>query len=225
MSGPAPAAVGAWQRTRSEPERPRCEAARAGETLAVLPMKATTGPLPTGPGWIYEVKWDGMRGPWPRWRPRVCTGGAPTAGSAPRRSRTGWSPEALAPVEATLDGEVVAFDDERRPELRPAAAPHARGRPRRRRPCVGPATFPSSTCVRPAAPRRHRPDAIARDRRRVPPRPARRDRRLVADVRHQLRRRRGVLKARAERGLEGVVAKRPAVPLRARPAVTRLAAR
>ena len=24
-------------------------------------MKATTGLLPAGPGWIYEVKWDGMR--------------------------------------------------------------------------------------------------------------------------------------------------------------------
>ena len=29
--------------------------------MAVLPMKATTGLLPAGPGWVYEVKWDGMR--------------------------------------------------------------------------------------------------------------------------------------------------------------------
>jgi bifunctional non-homologous end joining protein LigD len=80
-------------------------------------MKATTGPLPTGPGWIYEVKWDGMR---------VVTEVAPSGVH-------GWSvnglectaafPElepladALAPVEATLDGEVVALDDEGRPSF------------------------------------------------------------------------------------------------------------
>jgi bifunctional non-homologous end joining protein LigD len=27
----------------------------------VLPMLATTGPLPDGPGWAYELKWDGVR--------------------------------------------------------------------------------------------------------------------------------------------------------------------
>ncbi|ALL81715.1 DNA ligase [Pseudonocardia sp. EC080619-01] len=27
----------------------------------MLPMLATPGPLPTGPGWSFEVKWDGMR--------------------------------------------------------------------------------------------------------------------------------------------------------------------
>ena len=25
------------------------------------PMLATAGPLPTGPGWAYEFKWDGVR--------------------------------------------------------------------------------------------------------------------------------------------------------------------
>src|SRR5829696_9157267 len=28
---------------------------------AVQPMLATAGPLPTGPGWAYEFKWDGVR--------------------------------------------------------------------------------------------------------------------------------------------------------------------
>lgn len=32
----------------------------AGRTIA--PMKAAPGELPTGDGWIYELKWDGMRG-------------------------------------------------------------------------------------------------------------------------------------------------------------------
>ena len=27
----------------------------------VQPMLATAGPLPTGPGWAYEFKWDGVR--------------------------------------------------------------------------------------------------------------------------------------------------------------------
>src|SRR5215475_1095031 len=27
----------------------------------VLPMLASAGPLPTGPGWAYELKWDGVR--------------------------------------------------------------------------------------------------------------------------------------------------------------------
>ena len=27
----------------------------------LVPMKATSGELPTGEGWTYEVKWDGMR--------------------------------------------------------------------------------------------------------------------------------------------------------------------
>jgi len=27
----------------------------------VPPMLATPGPLPEGPGWAYEFKWDGIR--------------------------------------------------------------------------------------------------------------------------------------------------------------------
>jgi bifunctional non-homologous end joining protein LigD len=80
-------------------------------------MKATTGPLPTGPGWIYEVKWDGMR---------VITDVTPSTvrgWSANGRECTAAFPElapladALAPVEATLDGEMVALDDEGRPSF------------------------------------------------------------------------------------------------------------
>jgi bifunctional non-homologous end joining protein LigD len=79
-------------------------------------MKATTGPLPTGPGWIYEVKWDGMR---------AVTEVAPAgvrAWSANGRDSTAAFPElgALAdalPVEATVDGELVALDDEGRPSF------------------------------------------------------------------------------------------------------------
>src|SRR5918994_1730517 len=68
-------------------------------------MKATSGELPTGPGWIYEVKWDGMR---------VIADVAPDgvhAWTSNGRDATVAFPElaslggALAPVEATLAGE------------------------------------------------------------------------------------------------------------------------
>ena len=80
-------------------------------------MKATSGPLPTGDQWIYEVKWDGMR---------VLTEVSPDGVRAwsSRGLDAGPSfPElralagALAPVEATLDGEVVALDAEGRPSF------------------------------------------------------------------------------------------------------------
>ena len=80
-------------------------------------MKATTGVLPAGAGWVYEVKWDGMR---------VITEVTPSGvhcWSANGKDCTPAFPEldalvdALPPVEATLDGEVVALDDAGRPSF------------------------------------------------------------------------------------------------------------
>jgi bifunctional non-homologous end joining protein LigD len=80
-------------------------------------MKATSGTLPTGDGWIFETKWDGMR---------VLTEVGPAgvrAWSANGRDATVTFPElaalgpALAPVEAVLDGEVVALDAAGRPSF------------------------------------------------------------------------------------------------------------
>lgn len=80
-------------------------------------MKATTGTLPTGDGWVYEIKWDGMR---------VLTDVSPDgvrAWSANGRDATASFPEldalspALAPLDALLDGEVVALDDGGRPSF------------------------------------------------------------------------------------------------------------
>ena len=96
-------------------------------------MKATSGPLPTGDGWVYEMKWDGMR-------VLAEVGAGRRAGV--ERQRAGRRPgvpgagrhsaAALAPVEAALDGEVVALDAGRAAQLRAAPGPDARdlARPR-----------------------------------------------------------------------------------------------
>ncbi len=80
-------------------------------------MKARSGELPTGPGWIYEVKWDGMR------VIADVTPGGVRAWTSNGRDATVAFPElaslgeALAPVEATLDGELVALDDRGQPSF------------------------------------------------------------------------------------------------------------
>lgn len=84
--------------------------------VLVRPMLATAGPLPTGPGWGYEFKWDGVRAI------------AYAAGDVRLLSRndkdvTGAYPElaelgdVLASGRAVLDGEIVALDAEGRPSF------------------------------------------------------------------------------------------------------------
>ena len=79
------------------------------------PMLAVTGALPGGGGWSYEVKWDGVRA-------LV----AVEAGRVRLHSRagnevTGGYPELgqvdAGPAELLLDGEVVAFDAQGRPDF------------------------------------------------------------------------------------------------------------
>ncbi len=85
--------------------------------MTVLPMKATSGPLPVGDEWLYEIKWDGMR--------LVVTidGGQVRLTSATGNDATASYPElagladALGVDSAVLDGEVVAFDDRGRPDF------------------------------------------------------------------------------------------------------------
>lgn len=76
----------------------------------VAPMLAVPGPVPTGPGWAYEFKWDGVR---------VV---ADTAGRRVRlmsrnlKDMTSCYPELAALVDLTggrrlvLDGEIVTLD-------------------------------------------------------------------------------------------------------------------
>ena len=78
---------------------------------SLVPMKATSGELPDGDGWGFEVKWDGMRalafvdGPSLRvqsFNERDVTASWPELAGLPA---------ALPATTALLDGELVATDD------------------------------------------------------------------------------------------------------------------
>lgn len=81
------------------------------------PMKATAGPIPAGDGWLFEIKWDGMR--------LIVTldDGEVRLTSANGRDATVSFPEldglagALGVDDTILDGEVVVFDDDGRPDF------------------------------------------------------------------------------------------------------------
>ena len=74
-------------------------------------MLARSGRLPSSGTWAYEVKWDGFRAI------------VSTEGELRVRSRRGWNMtehvgflEQL-PVQAVLDGELVAFGDDGKPDF------------------------------------------------------------------------------------------------------------
>ena len=76
------------------------------------PMLARAGDLPAGAGWSFEPKLDGFRC-------LVCTHDGFRA-----RSRRGWNmapllPELAAalPADVQLDGEIVALDEDGRPDF------------------------------------------------------------------------------------------------------------
>jgi bifunctional non-homologous end joining protein LigD len=73
-------------------------------------MKAVTAALPTGEGWVYEPKWDGMRAivEVTDGRTQIFTSNGRDATLAfPEVSALG---PALAPLDVVLDGELVALD-------------------------------------------------------------------------------------------------------------------
>ncbi len=86
--------------------------ADAHSLTALRPMLATAGPVPVGPGWAYEVKWDGMR-----------VLGLVSDSGVRLVSRNGHDksrafPEVAGrpvgtgiPAGTVLDGELVALDD------------------------------------------------------------------------------------------------------------------
>ncbi|MEV0130809.1 non-homologous end-joining DNA ligase [Dactylosporangium sp. NPDC050688] len=79
------------------------------------PMLATTGPLPSGPGWAYEFKWDGIRAI------AVISGGETRLYARSGVEVTAAYPE-LAGIgdgldDTVLDGEVVTMDEAGRPSF------------------------------------------------------------------------------------------------------------
>lgn len=78
-------------------------------------MLASTGPLPAGPGWAYEFKWDGIRAL------AVISGGQTRFYARSGVEVTAAYPE-LAGIgqgldDTVLDGEVVTMDEAGRPSF------------------------------------------------------------------------------------------------------------
>jgi bifunctional non-homologous end joining protein LigD len=84
----------------------------------VLPMMAAPGPLPSGPGWSYEMKWDGVRvivevtedgcRLWSR-NSRDVSGGYPEL--------LGLASASGLQLPAVLDGEIVTLDEKGAPSF------------------------------------------------------------------------------------------------------------
>jgi bifunctional non-homologous end joining protein LigD len=80
----------------------------------VRPMLATPTPtLPTGPGWAWELKWDGVRGLATIAGGRVRLANRSGGDITRRYPEVGALGEALDGADVVLDGEVAVFDGER----------------------------------------------------------------------------------------------------------------
>ena len=84
---------------------------------SLVPMKATSADLPTGEGWTYEVKWDGMRA-----LSFIEDGHVRVQSYNERDVTASWPelrglPDAIPAATALLDGELVATDGEGRPSF------------------------------------------------------------------------------------------------------------
>lgn len=87
--------------------------------VPLSPMLATAGPLPAGPGWLFEFKWDGVRAV------AVINGGRTRLFARSGAEITAAYPE-LADLgdtldDAVLDGEVVVLDPRGRPSFQALA--------------------------------------------------------------------------------------------------------
>lgn len=113
-----------WMVRRMDPSEPGWET-MPDAVEPMLPVPAAGLP-PDDPDWGYEMKWGGRR------TLAFVSGGRVRLHDADGEDVTAWYPEvrplgaALAPIEAVLDGEIVAFDG-----TRPSAdLLDRRGRPR-----------------------------------------------------------------------------------------------
>lgn len=97
---------------------PPADPTRTAPPKNLKPMLATLSPKPpTGDGWAWELKWDGIRalGYVDGGRITLVTrNGNDVTRRYPELRKLG---EALGAREAVLDGEIVAFDDDGRPSF------------------------------------------------------------------------------------------------------------
>ena len=95
----------------------------------IVPMKATTARLPVGAGWVYELKWDGMRAivevgvadeAAPDGHPVVriwSANGLDATVAYPELTGPAGLAGAFSGLEVVLDGEIVALDADRIPSF------------------------------------------------------------------------------------------------------------
>lgn len=83
----------------------------------VSPMLVSRGPLPTGPGWAYEVKWDGIRGQVTLLDDTVTVRSRPGRDCSASFPELAQPPPALAARSAVLDGEIVCLDSDGHPDF------------------------------------------------------------------------------------------------------------
>ena len=194
-------------RGRRDRPRGRGRAGRCPTGSSRWPRPSPARPF-SDPDWLFEIKWDGYRveavvrdGTAKLWTRSLQGRARRTSRTSSRRRR--W----IDAGEAIVDGEVVALDEEGRPDFSllqeriSSGAGRARRRDRRRRRARLPGVRPALP-RRPLAPRRpaRGPQAAA------PERPARDEPGPLRVARR--RRRRGVHGGgRGARGLEGIVAK------------------
>jgi bifunctional non-homologous end joining protein LigD len=91
--------------------------AESGFPELIRPMLASPGPLPTGPGWAFEFKWDGVR------VVAYARGGHVRAMTRNDLEVSATYPEVgalttlLGDHEAVLDGEIVALGARKQPDF------------------------------------------------------------------------------------------------------------
>lgn len=83
---------------------------------AVAPMLATAGPVPAGPGWAFEFKWDGVRAVAAVAGDRIRLQSRNDKPLAARYPELGALRE-LVDHPVVLDGEIVALDAQGRPDF------------------------------------------------------------------------------------------------------------
>ena len=80
-------------------------------------MLARSGPLPEGPGWAFEVKFDGIRAQL-RWDGRsLCLRSRPGRDCTDAFAELAWLAASLGHRRLLLDGELVCLDADGRPDF------------------------------------------------------------------------------------------------------------